>query len=72
MELAAVGADWRGPCAIGVVGNVSGMVWDTPPAELERLNNLALKDMGIDKDTRLEFFAAEALTPTTQTISSRI
>jgi hypothetical protein len=56
------------PHAIGVVGSVSGLVWDTSPAELERLNNLALKDMGIDKDSRLEFFAAEALTPTSQTI----
>ena len=56
------------PRAVGVIGDVSGMVWDTPPEELERLNNLALRDMGLDKDTRLEFFASEALTPTTQTL----
>ena len=56
------------PRAVGVIGDVSGLVWDTPPEELERLNNLVLKDMGLDKDTRLEFFASEALSPTTQTL----
>ncbi len=39
------------PYAIGVVGNVWDLVWDTPPVELERRNNVALKDMGIDKET---------------------
>jgi len=56
------------PRAIGVIGDVSGMVWDTPPEELERRNNLALKDLGIDKDTRLRFFANPFVSLTTSTL----
>jgi hypothetical protein len=57
------------PQAIGIIGDVKQTVWDTPPEELERVNNLYLKDnLGISKEMRLDFFASDALTTTTQTI----
>ena len=41
---------------LSVVQDVNAMVYQTPPAELERLNDKALKDMGIDSKTRFAFF----------------
>jgi hypothetical protein len=56
------------PYLIGVAKDVSEVVWDTPRGELERLNNLALRKMGVSKEVRLDFFANDALTPTCQTL----
>lgn len=41
---------------LSVVEDVNSLVWNTPPEELERLNDKALKSMGIDAATRFAFF----------------
>ncbi len=53
--------------ALDYVEDAHEMVWTTPPTELERLNNKALKDMGIAKGVRLDFFDNRHYTLTYQT-----
>ena len=52
---------------LSLVEDVNDMVWTTPPGELERLNDKALKDMGIDAGARFAFFDNPRLTPSLET-----
>ncbi len=53
---------------LNVTGDINDLVWTLSPTELERRNNLALTEMGVEKALRLEFFANKAYTPTLETV----
>lgn len=53
---------------LNVAGDINDLVWTLSPTELERRNNLALTEMGVEKALRLEFFANKAYTPTLETV----
>ena len=56
-----------GVSGLSVVEDVNSLVWDTPPEELERRNDEALKAMGIPSASRFAFFDNGRITLSLQT-----
>lgn len=50
------------------VNKANQMVWTLPPIEIERLNDLALKEAGVENAIRLDFFANSHWSPTLETV----
>jgi len=50
------------------VNKANDLVWSLPPEELERLNDLALKEAGVEESMRLDFFANPHWSPSLETV----